>query len=513
MARHLLRVDAVNMDSFVYDTEDISTIRGGSFCLLEAVDGLDQAFPVLERVAEAASQGLYTFEDQGMDSTSSLRKNVLNFLDRETGGFATFAAAITPFANDADFQRALARVEADIHRQQMRRPTVRVPISTRANDPAPRRECFLDGWRPGTVSAGGRALEGNRISSSVAFRRRKGQALRHSLFEKILGEEYTGLRCTPSLGDLASDPSQGGMDGRMALIYVDGNAFGRTRRHTCRSATDRQGFDDAIQNARRAFLKSLVDEARGDPAFRQNGDLRIELLMWGGDEFMVIVPAWRGLQTIQLLYHSLSGMAFAGVPLSHRGALIFCHHQAPIVPLRELAEDMLTRAKSDLVDRSVGLDPVAHQSISPLSDHARGDGFHFLSLESFDMLGGHLDEFVARHYRGLGGDPLPYHHLLMMASDLDDHLQHLATIRRNLPHSAVVDVIQEMLRHRDPATKSPHDQAQTAIDSVVSRALAVLPQAARKPTRDALDAFTKDKPHRWFILNDLWDYVESGGVA
>lgn len=40
MTKYYLWVEALNLDSFVYDTNDISTIRGGSFLLLRAIQDL-----------------------------------------------------------------------------------------------------------------------------------------------------------------------------------------------------------------------------------------------------------------------------------------------------------------------------------------------------------------------------------------------------------------------------------------------------------------------------------------
>ena len=43
MGDYYLRVEAVNLDNFVYDTNDISTISGGSFLLLDTVNRVELA--------------------------------------------------------------------------------------------------------------------------------------------------------------------------------------------------------------------------------------------------------------------------------------------------------------------------------------------------------------------------------------------------------------------------------------------------------------------------------------
>jgi len=42
MTEYYLRVEAVNLDYSVYDTYDVGTIRGGSFMLLNAFEGMEQ---------------------------------------------------------------------------------------------------------------------------------------------------------------------------------------------------------------------------------------------------------------------------------------------------------------------------------------------------------------------------------------------------------------------------------------------------------------------------------------
>ena len=63
MTTYYLRIEAVNLVNFVYDTQDLSTIRGGSMLIREAVARrIGQRFPDLEAVSVGASAGLFRFE-------------------------------------------------------------------------------------------------------------------------------------------------------------------------------------------------------------------------------------------------------------------------------------------------------------------------------------------------------------------------------------------------------------------------------------------------------------------
>ena len=57
MAKYLVRVEAVNFDNFINDTQDISTIRGGGLLVLDAAK---------ELAARAEMRGIYTGASTGL---------------------------------------------------------------------------------------------------------------------------------------------------------------------------------------------------------------------------------------------------------------------------------------------------------------------------------------------------------------------------------------------------------------------------------------------------------------
>src|SRR5439155_11793265 len=60
MPEYLLRMEGVNLDSFVYDTQDLSTIRGGSLLLLGAARSV-AAWPRVKSISRGASAALVSF--------------------------------------------------------------------------------------------------------------------------------------------------------------------------------------------------------------------------------------------------------------------------------------------------------------------------------------------------------------------------------------------------------------------------------------------------------------------
>ncbi|MEW5985004.1 MAG: hypothetical protein AB1791_00055 [Chloroflexota bacterium] len=502
MPLYYMRVEAVNLDHFVYDTHDISTIRGGSFILLEAIEGINQEFKGrLHPITEAASQGLFSFDGEENDA-EKLKAEVLAHLQKRTNGQATFVAVVE--RDEGNFPLVLERLEAQVRRQQWRRPTIAIPEFLEAAQ-----QCFLDGWRPGIVRyLVDPTVTDVKISKTTHWRRERGRELKHKLFPELLkDDEYEIDLCAKDLGELALDATQGVLSGKIAFIHVDGNSFGHIRRELCLTPESRQQFDLVIQAGfRTPFLQTLLQRARQDPDFQtENREkpkaLRLEVLLWGGDEMTLVVPAWKGWEVLQLFFEQAKGLTFGDVPLSHRAVIIFCHHNAPILQIRQLADNLMDRAKADIQEnlenavkggRLSSLDAGEQDKLrARFPDHHYGDAFHYLTLESFDMLRGSLDSFITRYYQEAS-----YSSLLLYAHEMNKLREHLKTIHANVARSKILEVIGAM-RAGQPAR----------IQTIIEQAYSLLSGDRRRDTREAVEWLTKDNPARWYILADLWDYI------
>ena len=56
-----LHIEAVNISNFVYDTQDLSTIRGGGLLLLRAIDKITEQFKELKPISWVGRQPLADF--------------------------------------------------------------------------------------------------------------------------------------------------------------------------------------------------------------------------------------------------------------------------------------------------------------------------------------------------------------------------------------------------------------------------------------------------------------------
>ena len=484
--KYFLQVEAVNIQSFVYDTNDISTIRGGSYVLMDTIK--NQLVPWLAKknfipIATEASQGLFSFEDG--DNVDEVRQRVtaevMTYLVTSTERHASFQVAVEP--DEGDFPEILQRLQARIRRQQLRWPTVPPPQFE-----ATEQEGYLDGWRPGVVDYRvDPNVKGVKISRATDFRRRKGRAIKHQIFEETSGkksvendEEWLIAR---DLTLLAQDSTKGILDGKVAFLHVDGNGFGAIRYRHCTTPEQRTAFDKRVQDdIRKPFLRALLTRALNDRDFQTRDAkgrlaLRLEVLLWGGDEMTLIVPAWKGLEVLELFYQQAQGKMFEGEPLTHRGAIIFCHHNAPILLIKRLAEALLERTKEDIAQVD------------------ERDAAHYLILESFDALGSSLDSFLTSYYSDRDGTTYP--NLLLKAQELADLKQNLHAIVNHAPKNKIFDII-ETLQEGD----------QSDPEALMAIMLASVEPNHRNTVQDAIKNIVGSVPERWCLIADLWDYAK-----
>jgi len=505
VTKYYLQAEAFNIAHVIYDTYDISTIRGGSFMLLAAIKHLENAVPGLIAIATAASSGLFTYEDSGNleAQKEGKAKKVLKALNDFTEGHATFLVAVEE--DNGNFTQAIVLLEADLRRQQWRMPTVIVPPFASTDQ-----ECYFDGWRPGTYTVD--EFEGVRISEASRFRRKIGRTFKQHIYSQLLGKpiEEDDL-VARDLGKLAMDDSKGLLNGKIALIQVDGNSFGRIRRNTCDTAPRRSAFDDDIQKCREHFLRDILFHARSDPDFQfvDQGKvaLRIELLMWGGDEFTLVVPAWKGLEVLERFFRFAGDLqvesGLGTVPMTHRAAVIFCHYDAPILQIRRLAEELLSRTKKNIIKKfceALDSDPSLasltqedrNRQLEWLSNARYGNAARYLVLESFDMLRGSLGQFLDRYYgKGQADELLLYGHQMPELRD------YLCTVRSAVSKGQVVRIAQ-VVAHGD----------EDRLTELSDRLIKSISPDQREAMLAAIHGITNGDKAGWYILADLWDYAK-----
>jgi hypothetical protein len=209
-----------------------------------------------------------------------------------------------------------------------------------------------------------------------------------------VSQALRNIRFTDDLETLAANDRYRALGNKIAVIYLDGNRFGAIQRRHAKDAPTQQRFDQTLRCNRAVLLAKLLQalmSAADDgseladaliPADSKTPRrLRLETLLWGGDEMTLVVPAWLGFEVMQRLYAATGHWRF-GERLTHAGGLVFCHANTPIDRVRYLAQQLAEDVKT------------AQQSAPKPSDC-----FDYLVLESVDYpIEPTLAEFRAGRY-------------------------------------------------------------------------------------------------------------------
>ena len=475
MPKYLLRAEAVNLNNFVNDTNRIQSIRGGSNLLLESMHGLhtkDFSENVkLTPIATGASIGLYSFNANSDEDADEVVMTAHKHLSQAVGGHATFVVNFEK--DDGKFLENLAMITARNRWQQYQQPTLILPeIGKGVTEP-----CSFDGLRPASIRNDA-VFRGDKLSDSVYYRVRQGRELRQNLYKLLL--DTSGDEFTNDLSEIAEDCNHGNLNGKIACIYLDGNWFTKIRNKACTTRETLENFSKYVEVQRRNFLEELLTLARSDSNFKtENGAIRLETLLWGGDELEIIVPAWKGWQVIRLIQKTLGKMEFNGYQLSHAGGIIYCNHKAPIIQVRRMVRQLAEMAKESIPAKT--LDEITHNTC---------DLIYPFVLESFDTIGTNLKSF----FRSYHGQQNLDHFCLdpQFAACLEEVVQVMKS--NGFPRNKIFDIVQAV---RDK--KSP--------EVVRNKALSGLDDERRNAIEAALNTYLDNNDQRWLLVAEMWDYV------
>ena len=497
MATFYLRVEGVNLGNFVFDTNDLSTIRGGGLALLKATGVAlqaltdDQAHDVIA-ISTGASSGLFSFTADNAAQAKQHVDAVRNALSRDPYHHATFVIDHLP-ASNGDFRTDCEKLIALNRTQQMSSPSFAM------TEPRGLAPCFYDGKRPAMPSdpaawqfnANGDKVS---VSASVAARRKFGRDQKQKLYAHELSQlrekdtplttveqALKSVEFAQDFSAIASGSPVTNLNNKLAIFYVDGNSFGTKQRVD--SSRELSDWDTQIKKLRRTLLEALLSKVISDsdwyiaPATATDKKIaRMETLLWGGDEIIFVVPAWKGLELAQLFFQATESWEYpTGKRLTHAASLVFCHHNAPIHPLRKLVENLASDAKKQTNGR-------AENSLT------------YVVLESFDHTGGDFKDYVKRIY----GSGFPVEDRTMSPTQLSTLLTNMPALKSDLPRSRLYGHLHALI------AKKTDDAQRARADALFSREL---PQPTVKAVA-AINALCSSGPLAgWAHVTELWDYA------
>ena len=310
-------------------------------------------------------------------------------------------------------------------------------------------------------------------------------AVEHSAVTTLAGKDMT---FTNDLESLADDKNQGSLNGKIAVVYFDGNKFGSIKRNCDRS--DLEAFDGTVKRYRETALFRLLQAIDADSTdwVTPLGEIRLETLLWGGDELIWVVPAWKGWSVLNLFYETSRDWQFNPrtkpfEPLTHAGGVVFCHRVAPIHRMTELAKKLADSCKEWF-----------DQEPKAANDHASRDVFAYQVLESFDHIGTDFKTFrETRVPQGQSGRGLSVHGLGM-----DKATSAFEVVRRTFPSSKLHAVVALIRDHE-------MEEAKQLIEKTVGE----LRQEGKVAVKDLLSFFdpSSEGLTGWYHIAELWDYA------
>ncbi|HMW17073.1 MAG TPA: hypothetical protein PKN13_10310 [Accumulibacter sp.] len=493
---NLLRIEGVNIDATVSDTDDLSTRRGSGLLLLQAIGDVAQCFSkALTRISTGASVGLFQVKP---DAPAALANQVENYL--RTHALYRHLTFVVDIGTAPSFRAAAESViAANRWRQMQSFSTALYGLAEEATS-----ACTANGVRPAAPNSP------NNFSASVYKRRLYGIEQKQAFYRRELEQlaepaaallELHYVNDFQTLTDkLAADWGfNPNIQGKMGVFYADGNRFGH-HAEQCETPDELMQWDQHLKTLRRRWLKDLLQTASRRSHWRTpEGHLRLETLLWGGDELTLVVPAWCALELVQHFMQWTADWQHRKAPLTHACGLVLCHANAPIGPIVKLAESLAKLGKPDA--------PRNDQPPAPNS-------LHWLTLESFDHAGSDLDHLLRTRFHDRLAD---WQTLTLGPARLAALTDHLPTLKNVLPRSTLTRAMRLLLR-------------ETADHALLERSYLSIHQALLKSQQmdqfNALwqsfhegpwsqdltvtsEAPTPDIGHlaAWVTLLELWDYV------
>ncbi len=489
--KYYLRIEGVNLNNFVYDTQDLSTIRGSGLAILEAVNIFDSktidGFN-LTKISTGASAGMFEFEVPNVSTfdqkafCQAIRKELNS--NGNVFRYATFVIDVLPFTDDLDsnFQLDREKVLAKNRWQQMQSPRF-VFLPQNEN----KLVCEIDLISPAKNRKEPIKGENKFVSERVFQRREYGKTQKQIFVKNEIQEINKELKeeinkyFAYHLDSLTNNSAKGNLHHKMAVIYLDGNDFGKEQRTL--DVEDLKNFDQLKTKFQREFLSSLVNKVISEEDWVDNDKqhYQMEILLWGGDEICLVVPAWKGWEVIEQFYHHR--FEWNSKTLTHSIGIVFCHHNAPIRRVRKLAEDLAGLAK----DKS-----------------RENNYFAYEILESFDHISKDLGEH--RKSRCPQIEPININSMILDGNTIKEMYDDLIEIKTFFPKRKLTEIVINLLTKVE--NDSEKSERKIAVDSLIKSVEDSIGTENTTKLNCFVSHFGNNKYVALINALELWDYIE-----
>lgn len=366
-------------------------------------------------ISSGSSKGLFEIEGA---SAEEVENKVREKASNEILQHATVMVAACLKVEGA-FARQLAELNGRIRWNQMQAPSVVYPPLKGEL------VCDIDRVRP-AVPRNDLAEKRNQSDFTYA-RRKQGREKKTELLQDLLGPQAGDFDAVEDLNELAEDDGRFGNLGRkLAVLRFDGNNFGQVA-EKCDTEARYRLFAKTTKEQQSGYFRTLLAREEWKTASRKRKPL-IEIVVYGGDEVTLITPAWLGWKALTTFYQEARKWPPLKLAkdeeLTYSAGMVFCHCNAPIHAVKQLASELADQAK-DKAREELG---------------AKGNFAAYQVLESFDSVGQELEGFLDQRYQHTGrrGAFLGLKEMEMLERNMDDWH---ATLSRRKLHATVKNLM------------------------------------------------------------------------
>lgn len=538
-----LLVEAQNFPGVTEDTQDLSSIRGGSAAMRLGVRAVDTVLRDLRNVEveTATIGGSVGIWQVGAENAviQLVQEKVRSILTSGPYRHAAFSVCCVEGSRDDAFTSVRARLKAVSANQRYSEARLAYPLVEGEPFVA---VCPVDMVRP--VPSHGTSQkkpQGDyRVSRSVADRRRLGMNSKQT----VIAEVSRGVERSPRADTILSaipeverpfafqiasisesmvpdGKLRSGLCDKIAVIHLDGNGFTKIQDQILAAndtAAGQRDFDSQLQAALGRLIIGVLEcvldgggegmpteeeaQIRQDLKIRTDKVVRFETLMWGGDEVMFIVPArlgWRVAETIASVAEKLEisvqteGQAYLH-PLTFGVGMVFCHHDAPIARIKSLADELAGIAKQD------GVGPNQTEI-----EGRKNTRFVPAVMESFDHSGGDTEAMILQRAPGSIRDTRTAKSYMTLSNSELFLLRQAAEALRGT-EDAPGPLSRSRLRLLARLVQTNARSGNREADEVIGENLQVAQDAGVKDALKAIDGAIW--PGRfWRLLEEYWDYL------
>ena len=341
---HHLYLEIEGIQRFVFAGTKLKIIRGGS-ALLDLFNRDQMRRAVEEKGGEVifAGGGHCLAGGLSRDAALVIARKLERDLRKLTDGQVSLAWGVGPETETGDWKSAWAEVSRDMHRRALAAPAASPPL------PPFVALCSSCGVSPARTlrDMRERALKPlcqaclGRIEMAEKVLRLEPQTIWHRL-RPLLNrqEDDVAFRRLLPERELEQLASLGSVPKYLGYLYCDGNGMGRW---LAQSATAKE-YGDRSRRVDAALHKAVASamDAHCPPA-RSDGKLGAEVLMLGGDDLIVALPADRGAAFTAHVLDTFHKEIGGDVRLS--AGLVFAPPTTPITILQKVASELLRSAK------------------------------------------------------------------------------------------------------------------------------------------------------------------------